>query len=180
MEIKKYPLAMRLFHWTISSLVIFMLILGFALAFGLDKTEYKGELIGLHKSLGILILLLVIFRVFTRFNYRKDLPEIAGTLPWYEHALAKAVHYMLYLFLFIMPLSGYLMSAMNPKSVGVFFFGIALPNFLPKDEGLSGLYFDVHEVSAYILCALIFLHLSGVVKHRLFDKPEEDSLSKML
>jgi cytochrome b561 len=180
MSVQKYPVPMRIFHWTISVLVICMLIFGFALANGMDKWPNGGQLIGLHKSFGVLVLLLVILRLATRYNYRAQVPVLASTMPAYERYLAHSVHSLLYLFLFIMPVTGYLMSSFYSKSSGVAFFGIPLPVFLPKNDDLSHFFAEVHEIAAYCLIALLLLHVAGVIKHRFFDKPEHDSLGKMI
>lgn len=180
MEIQKYPLPMRIFHWTIAVLVIVMLIVGFSLATWLDQSPDKKQILMLHISTGILILMLVIGRLLTRIFYHAKVPPLAPTLPFYERALAYVVHRLLYVFLFVMPLSGFLMVSYNPKNTGIFFYGIPLPSFLPKDEALSKLFWEVHEVSAFCLITLIVLHLAGVIKHRFYDKPEHDSLAKMI
>lgn len=180
MEIKKYPLPMRVFHWTVSILVFVLLFVGFSMSDWLADKPFTGQLYAWHKSFGLLVLLLVMMRAFTRFSYRGRRPELASTLPSHEKWLAHAVHKLFYVFLFLMPLSGYLMSSFNPKSSGVSFFYIPLPNFLPKNEQLAGVFKEAHEVIAFCLIALIVLHVAGVIKHRFFDKPEHDSLSKML
>lgn len=180
MQIQKYPLPMRAFHWTISILVFGMLILGFLMTGWLDKVSYKGELVTWHKSFGVLILCLVVLRLLTRLLHLKSIPPFSSSMPAYEIFLANIVHKLLYVFLLIMPLSGYLMSSLHPKSSGVAFFGISLPQFLPKSQVWSGFFSQIHEISAFALLALITLHVAGVIKHRFFDKPENDSLGRML
>lgn len=180
MSVPKYPLSMRIFHWTVSVLVIFMLALGLALANGLDKTANGPALVGLHKSIGVLILLLVVGRLLNRIAHKDQVPPYAPTMPFYERWAAWVVHRLLYLCLFVIPLSGYMMSSYSPKSSGVAFFGIPLPIFVEKNEELAKAFFEIHETTSFILIGLLVLHLAGVIKHRFFDKPEHDSLSKML
>lgn len=179
MSVTKYPLPMRLFHWTMSIIIICLLIVGFLMTGWWSEKPFTGDLFFWHKSFGVLILILVTMRIPTRFHYRGQRPTMDG-IPVYERRLAEAVHKLLYAFMLIMPLSGFLTSSFHPKSPGVpFFFGY-IPNIFPKNLEAAEFFASVHWYSAYILLVLLFLHIAGVVKHRFFDIPENDSLRKML
>lgn len=174
----KYPFLMRAFHWVMSVIIIALLIVGFLMTGWWSDKPFTGDLYFWHKSFGVLILLLIALRIPTRFYYRGQRPTM-DNIPKHERFLAEAVHKLLYVFMVVMPVSGYLMSSFHPESPGVpFFFGY-IPNIFPKNLEAAQWLSDVHGISAYCLLVLLFLHVAGVVKHRLFDKPEHDSLRKM-
>jgi cytochrome b561 len=180
MTLKKYPLPMRVFHWTISMLIFGMLIVGFLMTGWLSEKPFTGDLFWWHKSFGVLILGLVLLRMLSRVVFHAGIPPLPQSFPASEKILAGVVHKALYLMLLVMPLSGYLMSSFHPKSSGVSLFSLQLPVFLPKNEALAGVFKEIHDLSAWILLALIALHILGVIKHRFFDKPEHDVLGRML
>ncbi|MEY9115194.1 cytochrome b561 [Bradyrhizobium diazoefficiens] len=62
------------------------------------------------------------------------------------------------------------MSSSFTDSDGVFFFGIHLPELLPKDDDRFRLFQFLHKTLAYSLLALVILHVAGALKHRYFDK----------
>ena len=79
-------------------------------------------------------------------------------------------------FLIAMPLTGYLGSSFN--KFGTRFWGIPLPMWGWDDAGLRSLFFGIHEVSAWVLIALILLHVAGALKHQLVDR--DGLMSRML
>lgn len=176
----KYPLPMRAMHWTMSVIILCLLIVGFLMTGWWSEKPFTDDLYFWHKSFGVLILILILTRIWMRRRYQNEIPPLAMTLPAHERWLADIVHKAFYVFLVIMPVSGFLMSSYHPKSPGVSFFFGYFPNFFPKNQMLADLFKDVHNFSAYCILVILFLHVAGVVKHRWFDKPENDSLGKML
>ena len=87
-----------------------------------------------HKSVGITILALALLRLLWRL-YNRNSPPLPANLKPYERGLAHLTHYGLYLLLFAMPLSGWMMS--SAKNYPVSWFGVfTLPNLVQPDEGL--------------------------------------------
>jgi cytochrome b561 len=71
--------------------------------------------------------------------------------------------------------------APTPKATGYFFFGIHLPELLPKDDDRFRLFQFLHKTLAYTLLALITLHVIGALKHRFVDKNRRtDVLPRMI
>lgn len=175
-----YPKPMRLMHWTMSVLILALLFVGFSMTNWWSKTSFTEDLYWYHKSFGVVVLLLFIGRVALRYHYRESVPIMAPTLPAWQRVLANVVHKALYLAIAVMVISGYLTSSFYTKTEGVpFFFGY-LPQITPKNDAIEAICGEVHEIAAFVLLALLVLHVGGVIVHRFFDKPEHDSLKKML
>ena len=147
-------------------LLVALLAMGMLMV-DIDKTApLKRDIYSLHKSLGVLLFILVVFRISMRFL--KAPPTHAdGLKPW-EIIASQIGHAGLYLCMLTMPLSGMVMSFYY--GVGVQFFSIALPNPLPVNIERAKMAGEVHEIAGLIFIVLIIVHVAAVIKHRLCDK----------
>jgi cytochrome b561 len=108
----------RFNHWIVAIAMIGMLGFGLYLE-NIDLARsVKGPLIGLHKSMGVLILIYGIWRV--GYRLRQGFPEALGHAPAWQEIAAKTVHWTLLAGVIIMPLSGLVMSVFGGRPVNVF------------------------------------------------------------
>ncbi|PCJ03267.1 MAG: hypothetical protein COB14_00620 [Alphaproteobacteria bacterium] len=160
-----YHVFSKIIHWVTALLVLGLLFIGFymnSLAFSEDKLL----LYGWHKSFGLLVLMLVGVRVVWHVVKRK--PKPLRTHKKWEHVIARLVHIFLYLALFIMPLSGWVMSSAGDFTVK--FFGFYMPDLTQKNEFLFNSSRELHEILAYTLLLIIGLHMVGALKHHFVDR----------
>ena len=79
----------------------------------------------------------------------------------------------------VVPCMGYAMSSSYTQSDGVFFFGVNLPELLPKNDARFEIFQMAHRYLAYTL--LVLAQVAGALKHRFVDpNRDNDVLSKML
>jgi cytochrome b561 len=138
--------------------------------------DLKNTLVGLHKSFGALILILFFVRVFLRFATK--IPPLPKTIPPIERKLAHLGHGILYILIGIVPFSGYAMSNLHGSDVNL--FGIKLPRLFLENKEFAHLSHEAHEILPYILLAIIIIHIAAVIKHRFFEKPQNNVLKRML
>lgn len=158
-------------HWLVGIAVIGMLTLGIYMT----QTETRS-LYPLHKSLGVLFLLLILARIAWRM--KNGWLEPVGNYPRHERVLAKIVHYVLLIATVLMPLSGFLMSALGGTGVSVFGLELVARNPDPANPGrviahsadAASFFRGVHGAVAFILVIAILLHTAGALKHHLIDK----------
>src|SRR3954471_13742612 len=106
-------------HWIIVLLIINQWLIAEPAA-SLPKGPRLIAALGWHKSFGITILLLAVLRLLWR--WMNPVPELAAeTRPW-ERALARLSHGLLYGLIFVLPLSGWMMS--SARSFPVSWFGL--------------------------------------------------------
>lgn len=174
---EKYHLSSRIIHWLMALLILGLLALGIYMAdFLPSDAPNKFQIYDLHKSFGVMVLILIFIRIFNRFI--RPAPALPKSLPAIEKFASHAVHIALYALMLIIPFSGYLMS--NSYGFSVHFFTIEMPNLTAAKPEL-GIYFaKIHKYAAYAIIAAIGLHVAGALKHRFFDKPENDVLKRML
>jgi len=160
MNKQRYTLPVIVLHWGQAIIVLWLLWLGWTMV-DLPKGAERSAAYGLHKSLGILTLLLVALRVIWRRSNPAPRPISGG----WEARLGTATHHVLYFFLFMAPLTGYLASAFTPYAIK--FFGIERPRVGWPDESLNGVFKLLHEVFVWGGAGLIALHVAGALKHAL-------------
>lgn len=177
----RYPASLRTLHWVRAVLILGMLWAGWHMTNLDDAVPAKFELYyPWHKSFGMLALLVVLVQIAIRLR-TPSLPQPPRSLAQYEQVLSKLVHRATYALLVLVPLMGYSMSSTFTDSDGVFFFGVNLPEVLPKNDKWFEVFQWLHGTLAYTLLALITLHVVGALKHRFVDRdPRNDVLRRML
>lgn len=171
------PVAIAL-HWVIALLIIIMLAVGFLME---DfPISIKFLVYNLHKSIGITIIGLSIFRLVWRLL--NPPPALPAAMPRSQKFLAHAAHWMLYGFMLAMPMSGWLMVSAVPK-YPIVFFGFGEAPFLPMPamddpKAVAGLFSDAHEIMAIGGALLIALHIGAALQHHFMK--HDDILFRML
>jgi cytochrome b561 len=158
MSNQRYTLPAIALHWGQAILVVWLLWLGWTMT-DLPKGAERSAAYSLHKSLGLLALLLVVIRLLWRRKNPAP-PSISGG---WEAKLATGTHHALYVFLLMAPLAGYLASSFTPYAIK--FFGIELPKAGWPDESLNGVFKLLHVVLVWGGAGLIALHVAGALKH---------------
>ncbi|MCB1680607.1 MAG: cytochrome b [Alphaproteobacteria bacterium] len=168
-----YGAVSLLLHWLAALMVLVMLGLGWGREFA--PGEWKPIMVDLHKSTGMAVLLLMLFRLFWRF-YTKP-PLLPEDMPFKFRLAARITHGLLYFFLFALPVSGWLMiSAMGrePSLYGL----VSFPALMEKDRALVPLFRNFHSLTAYVLAGLVVVHVSAALAHHFIFK--DRILSRMM
>lgn len=162
-------------HWTIVVLIITQVVLAL-IAEDLPLGMKKLAMLARHKSVGITILGLAIIRLGWRWS-QKASPPLPSTLKPYERALAHFTHFGLYVILFAMPVSGWLMSSARGFPVSWFNL-IQLPDLVGTNKTLYDAMVTTHGALAWALVVIVTLHMLGALKHHFVLK--DDVLRRML
>lgn len=127
----------------------------------------------LHKSIGITLFALIIFRIFWRISHRPPAP-LASLKAW-ERKLSTGAHHLLYLLMIAIPVSGLVMSIAS--KYGVKWFGL---DFIAgiDSKPLREIFHEVHEIAGLLLVAILALHILGALKHKFVDK--DDTMKRMM
>ncbi len=164
----------QLLHWLIVALIITQFVLA-SMETSLPLGMAKLGLLARHKSVGITILGLAILRLLWRSV--NPTPALPNTLKPYERVLAKVTHFLLYALLFLMPLTGWIMS--SARSFPVSWFNLVqLPDLVRPNRPLYDALHQTHEILAWTLVAVATLHALAALKHHFVLK--DDVLRRML
>ena len=161
-------------HWLVAALIA----AAFGIAWSLpDKLNSPGDLrlLSYHKWIGLSIFGLVVLRSLWRLTHPAP-PLPATTLQW-QRQIARLTHALLYLLLFAIPASGFLMS--SAAGVQVVYLGVLpLPMPLAKDRALAHQLLEIHETLTTILLIVVGIHILAALKHHFID--HDDVLRRML
>ncbi len=171
MEQSRYSAPAMALHWVQAILIVWLFWLGWTMLELPKGGPERSAAFALHKSLGLLALLLVTLRLVWRRITPP--PPLVGDAR--EVRLAKAVHHVLYLLLLLLPLAGYLSSSFTEYPMR--FFGIELPKFGWPDKGLNKTFKEAHEFLAWSVAVLAGLHVAAALLHGFRG---DGTLSRML
>lgn len=161
-EIETYGPVAQAVHWAVAVLAFIVVGLGWAMITAPRGGDSRDLLLFLHRSVGLLILALMAFRVIWRLTHPP--PSFPAGFPRLEAAAAYADHALLYLLFLVMPLTGLL----NATAAGhpVSFFGLlVIPPLLPQDPGLSQVAVAIHLAGQFAVYALVAIHVAAALTH---------------
>jgi len=178
-------------HWLTVALVVVLLLTG--LVGDVDPEKPEEAVFMWHGSLGVLVLVLAILRIFLRIA--RPAPALPPTMRPVERGIARLIHIAFYALLFALPVTGWLAASAEGASVN--FFGVvSLPRYAStgdapaaasalEDEHEGGpaerhesFFEEAHEVLGYTILVLAILHALAALKHHFVDR--DDVLRGML
>ncbi len=161
-------------HWLMAFLIIGLFALGLYMH-ELPLSPEKLKLYSWHKWTGVSVFILAIARLAWRLTHRP--PALPAHLSRLEQFVAHAGHRLLYLLMFAIPLSGWLMS--SAKGFQTVLFGVLpLPDLLVKNKELGELLQTVHWGLNMLLAGIVLGHAMAALRHHFIIK--DDVLARML
>jgi cytochrome b561 len=169
-----YPASSKWLHWAVAACVLTTIPVGIAMN-QVSEGPLQDTLYNLHKSLGPLILLLMILRLVNRLVVGAPAPDPA--IARWQKAASSAVHGLLYVLLFAMSVVGYVAnSAYGAKTP---FFGLfELPMIIGKNEALSEKLFAFHKYTGWLVTILVLMHIGAALQHHVIHR--DNVLRRML
>jgi cytochrome b561 len=156
-----YPATSKLLHWLVAACVLITLPVAIAMN-RVGQGPTQDSLYNLHKSLGILILVLMLLRLINRLVVGALAPE-AEIAPW-QKTVSSIVHASLYVLLLAMPIVGYIANSAYGASTP--FFGLfELPSIVGKNEELATQLFTLHRWVGWLVILLALMHISAALYH---------------
>ncbi|WP_158116523.1 cytochrome b [Vibrio cincinnatiensis] len=172
-SVTHYSRTLQAIHW-LSALTVFGM---FSVGLWMMDLSYYSEWYRTaphwHKSVGLLLAALTLFRVMWKFVIPS--PSIEGT--WLEKVAAKLMHGFLYINLFVLFVSGYLISTADGRGIDVFNW-FTLPgagSLFNRQSDIAGM---IHLYAAWILIVMVLLHALAALKHHFINK--DNTLRKMI
>lgn len=169
----RYGVVAIALHWTIAALIVLQVVLAGRME---GRTPEAFAVVQLHKSVGIVVLLLSLARLAWRLTHPPP-PEPADLARW-ERRLASAVHWSFYAVMILMPLTGWIMVSASRVALPTVLFGVVpwphlpgLPDLAPAAKAAwNGAAKDAHHLIIKGFYGLIALHVAGALKHQWLDR----------
>ena len=161
-RLTRFTAPQRFLHWITAICILSMLFIGI----GMISTVAPKYLIfiQIHRVLGIIILVLALARLTLRFVY--GAPALPPNLSFVERVAAESSQYILYALMIGMPLIGWGMLSASSHPV-ILFGSVHLFPILPVNPTLYTLLRDAHYCFALAFFALILMHFSAMIFHKL-------------
>ena len=158
--VQRYDLVAITLHWVMAVLIVLVGTLG--LLHDSWPRQSQGFWINLHALIGLTVWILIVVRLWWRLRHPPPTPtpEI-GVL---THRLAYAVHLLLYVLVFVIPLVGIVTFIWHGRAFELGFFKVDFG--VRSNRAIFHPTEDVHGYLAYVLFALIGLHLLAALWHQ--------------
>ncbi|WP_043991412.1 cytochrome b/b6 domain-containing protein [Vibrio sp. AND4] len=153
-----YDVFSKWLHWIMAVIIIYATVAGYGMLFVMDKPQLFHVLSTLNMSFATIASALLIVRWGWSF-FRKT-PELPDTIPTAQKSIAKLAHGVLYLVMFVVFISGFLM--LNHEYT--FFWLFIIQNPISNPE-VNAFFFTVHRFGCAILASLVLLHVLAALKH---------------
>ena len=174
----RYNSVTIILHWVMASAFLLMFTSGIIMEYiDIDKSM-KYQLFQWHKGGGVLLLLAAVLRLGVRIA--RHAPPLPDVMPALEKKLAKLGHWGLYVLMFIMPISGWLIVSSSSYGLPTIVFGLFEWPHVPGVAGNEAVHEGAeaaHFILAIIFGLLIAGHIAAVIKHAVIDK--ENLLKRM-
>ena len=166
-----YGLISKIFHWLSAAALLIQIPLGFYLV-DLDFSDKRLTIESIHVALGLSIFYLTILRLF--YKLINPTPALTKSIFSGQKIIAKLNHVFLYVSILVITISGALKKLFNGEILNLLFFDLEI-----KDNfDLAELFYEIHIFGNYTLIALILLHISAVIIHKILFK--ENLLRRIL
>lgn len=165
-----YTRTAQVLHWLMAAIFIIAWLIGFYsgnfLSYDVDGS-FKGSVITLHKNIATTIIFLVVIRIFWRYTH--PVPQLPNTMSPTMKTLAHVGHFLLYLMLLALPITGCLFSwsAGHPAPVLYLF---EIPRLVQDNPDLLAIVKPLHIYISWFAGLLIVGHALAAIKHHFIDK----------
>ena len=166
----RYGSVAKGFHWLTALLILTNIALGLLADYLSPETQLalKAQFFTIHKTLGLTILAVATLRILWALTRRRPVhlhPERAA-----ETFLADLVHWMLYVAILAIPLSGWIAHAATEGFAPIWWpFSQNLPG-LVENHVVAEVAATAHWLFIWILYVSLALHVAGALKHHVIDR----------
>ena len=168
---ERYSATAIALHWLLALMILGSFSVGLYMA-DLPLSPMRVKLINWHKWAGITILALSALRLLWRLTHKPPpMPEaIVRAMPGWQRLVHHGALGLLYLLFFAVPLLGWAYS--SALGFPIVWFGVLpLPDFVAPDQALAKeVLLPLHRAGAYLLAALVIVHIAGALKHHWIDR----------
>jgi cytochrome b561 len=163
----RYSRTAMLLHWLIALAIFGQIAFGWYLQTVPRLTPERAVFVNFHKSTGLVIGILILFRIAWRVSHKP--PPLPAAMPAWEQSAARVNHALLYVCMLVMPIAGY--AASNFSKFGVKLFNaVQLPPWGTDDRAIYAAFNALHVTTSFVFVALIAIHVTAALGHLFFPR----------
>ena len=164
--LQRYTNTAIAFHWLLALMIIGSFTMGLLMT-EMSLSPTRLQYYSWHKWAGVTILGLATMRLLWRLTHAA--PAYPQTMPGWQKTAANALHGLLYVLMFAVPVSGYFYTL--AAGYPVVYFGLfELPVLIAKNDELKPVLKEVHFWLNMGLAASVGVHLAAALKHQFIDR----------
>ena len=173
-DTQSYNSIAKFLHWTIALAILGMIALGWYMGDVPRDNPMRSTYFQLHKSIGITIMLLSIFRLGWRFTHAA--PPLPNNMASWEVLLGKATVILFYVLMIGIPFAGWAMVSSSPRNIPTeLFWAVPWPHLpvlptLENKKEISEQFEELHGFLAYSILVFLVLHVGGALKHHFIKR----------
>jgi len=171
---QRYTITAIIFHWLVALLIIGAFTMGLVMT-EMSLSPAKLKYYSWHKWAGVTILGLATMRLLWRLTH--SAPTYPASMPEWQKTSANALHGLLYVLMFAVPVSGYFYTLSAGYPV-VYFGQFELPVLIEKNDELKPVLQAVHFWLNMTLASMVGIHVMAALKHQFVDR--DGVLKRML
>lgn len=162
----KFDTGYKILHWLMAVLVLLMFMAKFGFEQATTEAERLEMLLG-HSSIGTVIAVLALIRIYKRFIKKDAVPSQRITR--LSKTLSRITQYSMYFLLVYIPLTGYLSANFHDLPV-MLFANFDINGGREYDEVLFGNIKSAHQLGISLLLGLLVLHIVAALFHGLIKR----------
>jgi len=162
----RYGLVTKCLHWSIALLILTLIALGWYMVDLTYFDRWYNASLSWHRILGLVVLALA--AVFVIWKALSPSPAYPASIPRAQQMAATGVHHFLVLLMFLIPLTGYVISTSAGKAIDVFGW-FQIPALFAIDTTVRDIAIQIHFYAAYGIGLLALGHAAAALKHQFID-----------
>ena len=162
-------------HWTGAAIILLLLVHGWWMTHVTPRPDRLANY-AWHSALGYDLSALIVLRLLWR--WLNPVPVLPAELAPWERVAARLAHFSLYALMVIVSVTGWLVATTFRVPLTKDLFGIEVPPVVTVvDRAVRGWIEQSHLVLAYVLAAVVVIHVIGALRHHLVKR--NDVLRRM-
>jgi cytochrome b561 len=162
-------------HWISAAIILVLLVHGWWMTHMTLRPDRLSNY-AWHSALGYDLLALIILRLLWR--WLNPVPTLPADLKPWERLAAHAGHFLLYVLMFFVTLTGWMVARTFRAPMTRDLFGINVPPIVTTvDRSVRQWIEGSHMVLAYLLAAVVMVHIIGALRHHIIKR--NDVLRRM-
>jgi cytochrome b561 len=151
-------------HWLVAVAILLMIPAGLMMVRDGLPRPVQDALFLFHKNVGAALIVVITFRILWRISH--PAPPLPRDMPDWQHKVAGLSHGLLYVFMVVMPISGYVRVRAGGFPIEAL-DAIGLPTLIPRNKALADTASWLHEIAGWGLMAILALHIGAALYHAL-------------
>ncbi|SNR45094.1 cytochrome b [Paracoccus sediminis] len=157
----------RWLHWIVAAAVLLMIPAGLTMTQEGLSRPVQDTLFLFHKNLGTVLIPVILMRVIYRLTHRP--PPLPKTIPAWQRTAAAVSHGLLYALLIVMPLSGFVRVRAGGYPIELL-DRLGFGPWIAKSESLADAASALHATAAFVLIAILAVHVGAALQHALIRR----------